>query len=195
MSGPTLAERVSWALELAGLTGRRSDRVKTYSGGMQRRLNLACALVHDPAVLLLDEPTVGVDPQSRNHIFECIEDLRNRGRTIVYTTHYMEEAQRLCDHVAIMDHGKILAFGSVDGLIASHGGSPVLRAEVREPPANHESLPGRWDGTSVRIECDRPLEVAVELSAKGVKIEKLSLEQPDLESVFLALTGRSLRDS
>src|SRR5439155_6552456 len=107
LSGDKLRQRVDFALELSGLTDRRRDLVKTYSGGMKRRLNLACALVHDPTVVFLDEPTAGVDPQSRNYLFETVEKLAADGRTIIYTTHYMEEAQRLCDRVAIMDHGKI----------------------------------------------------------------------------------------
>src|SRR6478609_8682907 len=117
LSGAKLAERIEWALEFAGLADRRSGRVKTFSGGMKRRLNLAVALVHEPQVIFLDEPTAGVDPQSRNHIFERIEQLRGEGRTVVYTTHYMEEAQRLCDRVAIMDGGRILDLDTVPALI------------------------------------------------------------------------------
>ena len=109
---------------------RARDRAATFSGGMQRRLNMACALVHDPKVLFFDEPTVGVDPQSRNHIFESIETLKQQDRTILYTTHYMEEAARLCDRVAIMDRGKILDIDTVDGLIERHGGPPVERTIV-----------------------------------------------------------------
>ena len=123
LAGERLRERVDRALDLAGLTSRRKDRVSTYSGGMQRRLNLVCGLLHDPPVILLDEPTVGVDPQSRNLIFENIEGLKREGRTILYTTHYMEEAERLCDRVAIVDHGRILALDSVEALIRAHGGS------------------------------------------------------------------------
>jgi ABC-2 type transport system ATP-binding protein len=148
LAGARLRERVAWALEFAGLADRRRDRVLGYSGGMQRRLNLVCGLLHDPPVILLDEPTVGVDPQSRNAIFESIERLRAEGRTIVYTTHYMEEAERLCDRVAIMDHGRILAVDTVEGLLRTHGGPP----------------------------------------------RRVTVEQSNLEEVFLHLTGRSLRD-
>jgi ABC-2 type transport system ATP-binding protein len=123
-----LAERVEWALDLAGLPDRRRDRVVTFSGGMQRRLNLACALVHDPQVLLLDEPTVGVDPQSRNHIFEAIERLKKDGRTIVYTSHYMEEVERLCDRIAIIDDGRLLALDDLDALLRAHAGCANLEA-------------------------------------------------------------------
>ena len=114
VTGPTLRERVAAALELVGLADRAKAKPATFSGGMKRRLNIACALVHDPDVLLFDEPTVGVDPQSRNAIFDNIEALRARGKSIVYTTHYMEEAERLCDRIVIMDHGKVVARGTVD---------------------------------------------------------------------------------
>jgi len=133
LQGDRLRERVEMALEFVGLTARRKDRVATYSGGMQRRLNLVCGLLHDPQVILLDEPTVGVDPQSRNLLFDNIEALKRLGRTIVYTTHYMEEAERLCDRVAIVDHGAILALDTVENLRRTHGGPPVRRV-VEESP-------------------------------------------------------------
>src|SRR5438094_229058 len=110
---------------------------------MKRRLNLACAIVHDPLVLFLDEPTVGVDPQSRNYLFETIEALAKQGRTIIYTTHYMEEAERLCKRVAIMDHGKILALDSVPGLIAKYGGQATVDVELAAPAGSMAGLPGR----------------------------------------------------
>src|SRR5215203_630482 len=125
LGGAILSERVSWALRFVQLEDRASDRAVTYSGGMKRRLNLAAALVHDPELILLDEPTVGVDPQSRNAIFDSIEALRAQGRTIIYTTHYMEEAARLCDRVGIIDHGKLLAVDTVAALLATHGGAPT----------------------------------------------------------------------
>ncbi len=198
LAGGRLRERVGWALELAGLVERRSDRVATYSGGMQRRLNLACALVHDPEVLFLDEPTAGVDPQSRNAIFEQIERLRAAKKTVLYTTHYMEEAQRLCDRVAILDHGKVLAEGTVDELIAAHGGKSVLRVELGAPPAggvDPTGLGGSVDGSAVRIDTDRPHEAIAGVFASGTRVERLQLEPADLESVFLNLTGRRLRDA
>ena len=135
LSGRDLRARVGWALDFAGLTDRADTRVSTYSGGMQRRLNLAAGMVHDPEVLLCDEPTVGVDPQSRNHLYERIERLRDEGRTILYTTHYMEEAQRLCNRVAILDHGAVLALGSPDELIAAHGGTATVTARARRTAA------------------------------------------------------------
>jgi ABC-2 type transport system ATP-binding protein len=115
-----LRQRADEALALVGLAGRRNERVKTFSGGMKRRLNIAGALLHDPDLILLDEPTVGVDPQSRNAIFDNLEALKRRGKTLLYTTHYMEEAERLCDRVLILDHGRILADDSVANLMRQY---------------------------------------------------------------------------
>jgi len=194
LKGQRLAERVDWALDFAGLTDRRKSRVKTFSGGMKRRLNLAVALVHDPQIIFLDEPTAGVDPQSRNHIFERIEALRAEGRTVVYTTHYMEEAQRLCDRVAIMDHGTILDLDTISGLLAKYGGRAVVKGKLAKPPVNGVKLPGVLDGLALRFESERPLEEIAQLSTAGVVFQTLEVAKPDLETVFLSLTGRSLRD-
>ncbi|MBZ5637327.1 MAG: ABC transporter ATP-binding protein [Acidobacteriia bacterium] len=194
LRGRVLGERVARGLAFAGLEPRRGDRVSTFSGGMQRRLNLACALVHDPPLLLLDEPTVGVDPQSRNHVFESIEALRRDGRTILYTTHYIEEAQRLCDRVAIMDHGRILALDTVDRLIERHGGPAVIDAVLAKAPEDPSRIPWHLDGTSLRIETDRPLEDVARLASANLPLATLNVRRPDLEAVFLALTGRTLRD-
>ena len=193
--GPSvLRERVTACLDLAGLSDRRDDRVSTFSGGMQRRLNLACALVHEPDVILLDEPTAGVDPQSRNHLFESVERLKAEGRTILYTTHYMEEAERLCDRVAIIDAGRILAMDTVDALIARHGGPSTLEAELVRLPDDVSSLPGTLDGNVLRVTCERPLEEAARLASGGIAYRTLNIRRADLESVFLSLTGRTLRD-
>lgn len=194
LRGRRLAERVMWGLALAGLEGRRRDRAETFSGGMKRRLNLACAAVHEPRLLVCDEPTVGVDPQSRNHIFESIEALRAEGCTLLYTTHYMEEAERLCDRVAIMDHGRILAEGPVPELVAEHGGSTVVEIELAEAPADPQALPGTLDGLVLRVHTDDPLATVEALGRRGLAIERLRIDRPDLERVFLQLTGRSLRD-
>ena len=194
LGGARLTERVDWALEFAGLTDRRRDRVATYSGGMKRRLNIACALVHEPTVILLDEPTVGVDPQSRNSIFESIEKLRRGGRTVLYTTHYMEEVQRLCDRVAILDHGKVLALDRVDALIAAHGGVSVVEAEFASPPTDLGPLQASVKGNHLRFESDNPLEAVARISGAGRRLVSLKVDQPTLEDVFLHLTGRKLRD-
>jgi len=179
LRGRHLSERVKWALDFVDIFERRGDRVKTYSGGMKRRLNLAVALIHDPPILLLDEPTVGVDPQSRNSIFEKIEVMRREGRTIVYTTHYMEEAQRLCDRVGIMDRGRLLAMDRVRSLIAAHGGRSTVIASK--------------DDGEVKIETDDPLGVLLNLRKSGGMTD-FRVDSPNLEGVFLNLTGRHLRD-
>jgi len=194
LRGTRLAKRVDWGLELAGLTARRKDRAETFSGGMKRRLNLACAAVHEPKILLCDEPTVGVDPQSRNHIFETIEALAAQGCTLLYTTHYMEEAERLCDRVAIMDRGRILALDTVDALITAHGGASVVQVELVEPPADPAALPGTLEDLVLRVETDDPLPTVETLSRAGLRIRRLRIDRPDLERVFLHLTGRTLRD-
>lgn len=179
LSGARLRERVGWALDFVELAARQRDRVKGYSGGMKRRLNLAAAIVHDPPLILLDEPTVGVDPQSRNAIFENILSLKREGRTIVYTTHYMEEAQRLCDRIAIIDHGKLLALDTAPRLIERHGGKCRLTIEGPE-------------GKQC-IETDDPLGELGRRQAASA-LTGFRVDQPDLERVFLNLTGRELRD-
>jgi len=140
---------------------------------------LAAALLHEPDLILLDEPTAGVDPQSRNQLFDNIEALQAQGRTLIYTTHYMEEAERLCDRVGIMDHGRLLALDTVPNLIASHGGKSALVLER--------------DGAPTRVETEDPVAELARLSRDG-ELPRFRLERPDLQSVFLNLTGRSLRD-
>jgi ABC-2 type transport system ATP-binding protein len=193
LGGSRLKERVAFCLDFAGLTDRKGDRVGAYSGGMKRRLNMACAIVHDPPLILFDEPTVGVDPQSRYMIFEQIERLRDEGRTIVYTTHYMEEAQRLCDTVAIIDHGKILDLDTVRNLIARHGGRAVVTAELERVPEG-KTVPGTVVDGQLRFESNTPLEDVARLHTDGIEFHTLKVDNPDLESVFLNLTGRRLRD-
>jgi ABC-2 type transport system ATP-binding protein len=195
LSSRTLKARASWALEFSGLESRAKDRVKTYSGGMKRRLNLVCALIHDPPVLLLDEPTVGVDPQSRNHIFEKIEALQKEGRTILYTTHYMEEAQRLCKRTAILDHGEILALDTVDNLIRCHGGRAIVEVECLSGREKLQGFPGTWSGSVFRMEADDPVDALQFLSQHGIDYSQLKIQRADLEAVFLNLTGRRLRDA
>lgn len=175
------ATRIDWALEFVGLAARRHDRAKTYSGGMARRLNLAAALVHDPELLLLDEPTVGVDPQSRNHLLDNVERLRELGKTVLYTTHYMEEVQRICDRVAILDHGKLLCVDRTEALLARYAGKPRLWVE--------------FDQRRELFETDEPLAKLTELAQqRGRAPDGFGVEQPSLEQVFLELTGRGLRD-
>ena len=179
LGGERLKRRVDAALDFVQLADRQHDRAGTFSGGMQRRLNLAAAIVHEPELILLDEPTAGVDPQSRNALFDNVLALKAAGRTIVYTTHYMEEVERLCDRVAIIDHGRVLAVDTVPALLRAHAPRPLLVIE-------------REDGAT-RIETDDPLSELNRAAAAG-PIRSFHVEQPRLEQVFLHLTGRSLRD-
>ena len=194
LSAGELKARTARALDLAGLTDRARDRVSAYSGGMKRRLNLAVALIHDPPVLLLDEPTVGVDPQSRNHLFDSIEALRGEGRAILCTTHYMEEAQRLCDRVAVMDHGRIMDLGAVDELISRHGGPSVVEVEGLDHSVAVEPLGGVRDGDLSRFESPNPMVLLQTLADRKAAYAGLRIHRADLETVFLNLTGRRLRD-
>lgn len=194
IGGQRLTQRIEWALDLSGLKERAKDKVRTFSGGMKRRLNIACALVHEPKIVFLDEPTVGVDPQSRNYIFESVERLRSEGLTVIYTTHYMEEAQRLCDRVAIIDHGKILALDTVDALIDRHGGGSLVVAEIERVPENFAYLEGELIDNTLRITTMQPFQEVAKLAQMAVPMTSLRVDRPDLESVFLSLTGRSLRD-
>ncbi|MEZ0325471.1 MAG: ABC transporter ATP-binding protein [Fimbriimonas sp.] len=193
LSAERLKDRVEWCLTFAGLNDRANHLVKTFSGGMKRRVNMAAALIHEPELVLFDEPTVGVDPQSRNYIFDSIQALKEGGTTILYTTHYMEEAQRLCDRVAIMDKGKILALDTVDGLLQKYGGTSVLTAELMDPEMV-APVGATIDGSHLRMETREPLKDLASLSDSGAKFKTLRIDRPDLESVFLSLTGRSLRD-
>jgi len=176
LAGARLADRVAWALEAAGLTDRGRSRVETFSGGMKRRLNLVAALLHEPELLFLDEPTAGIDPQSRNHVFERVEALREAGTTLVYTTHQMGEVERLCDRIAIMDRGRCIADGTLD--------------ELRE----HEAVAKSGAGPGLALPADVSPERAAEvLRAAGIQARVRGADA-DLETIFLALTGRALRD-
>jgi ABC-2 type transport system ATP-binding protein len=175
---PTRA--ASEALERVGLSPRGRDRVKTYSGGMRRRLNLAAAIVHRPPLLLLDEPTAGVDPQSRASLLELVRSLAQDGSAVLYTTHYMEEAAKLCDRVGIMDRGRLLDSGTVDELLHRHGTETLVFVQ-------------RNGHGEERVATRDPMTVVSQALQAG-EVTGLRVERPDLETVFLALTGRSLRD-
>jgi len=206
MRGPLLRERVASALALVGLTDRAKDIVNTFSGGMKRRLNIAVGLIHQPRVLFLDEPTVGVDPQSRNFIFEHVERLKTQGMTILYTTHYMEEVERLCDRVAIMDEGHILVLDTPKGLVGLLGGGIIhavfppdcvgnLLPSIQRLPHVREVSP---QDTRLKIETGNSnlaLLALIDLCNKlNVTILSLEVLEPNLESVFLHLTGKRLRE-
>ena len=208
LSGKVLAKRISAVLELTSLSDRAGDPPTQFSGGMRRRLNIACALLHEPNILMLDEPTVGVDPQSRNAIFETIETLAGEGRTVIYTTHYMEEVERLCDRIVIVDHGRVLADDSLSGLLASAPVANKLTLKYDSAPNTEalteiKSLPGvaqvELHGTELSVSAadlgaaaPRVLE---RLAARGFSCQELTSRRANLEDVFLALTGRTLRDT
>ena len=198
-----LKGRIDTTLELIGLLDRKNDVVKTYSGGMKRRINIAAALLHNPKVLFMDEPTVGIDPQSRNHIFEVIETLSKQGMTIIYTTHYMEEVERLCDRIAIIDSGKIIAQGT--------------QSELKELVQTKESIQLEFDFLSESnvIQLRESLSYTMTQNENKLLVEstvkelskvittcnelKLSiidiqLNKVNLEAIFLNLTGKQLRD-
>jgi ABC-2 type transport system ATP-binding protein len=203
-AGAELRKRVDEVLRAIGLLDRADHRVDTFSGGMQRRLNLGAALVHGPELLLLDEPTVGVDPQSRNHIFEEVRRLNAAGITIVYTSHYMEEVQALCTRIGIIDHGHLIACDTLPMLLRQMEGE--IRFRVAEiTPALRERL-GHWpgvtfherDGAGAVLACrDVPatlLRFVATLQELRLELIALETEEPNLERVFLHLTGRTLRD-
>jgi ABC-2 type transport system ATP-binding protein len=202
LSGSALREQVAWCLHWAALEDRARDRAGNLSGGMKRRLNMAAGIIHRPRVVLLDEPTVGVDPQSRNRIFEMIEALRAKGTAIVYTTHYMEEAERLCDRIAIIDHGRIIAEGTHTELVRNAFGtrSQVLvrfAAPGAETAAWVERRGGRLSDATAQFTVERSTDIAGlmdDATRDGLELEDVSLRRPNLESVFLHLTGRELRD-
>jgi ABC-2 type transport system ATP-binding protein len=179
LKGKELDVQTRRALDFVSLSARSRGKTETFSGGMKRRLNLACAIVHNPELIFLDEPTVGVDPQSRNAIFEQIRGLHEQGKTLVYITHYMEEAELLCDRVGIMDHGSLYALGTVRDLIREHGGKPVVTIKN--------------NGERVSCEAEDPVAKINELQAEQI-IGEIDVRYPNLEHVFLNLTGRNLRD-
>ncbi len=202
LRGDELAHRIDWALGVVGLRERATDIVKTYSGGMQRRLNLASGIVHKPEVLVLDEPTVGVDPQSRNHIFETVKALQGDGMTIVYTSHYMEEVEALCDRVAIIDGGAIVAVGTIAELVAEHSqrgvavdlaGTPEQVAAAEAAAAAH-GVVERVDGELRIVPTAGLAPVVAALESTGATIERIESHRASLETAFLALTGKTLRD-
>lgn len=198
----TLKTRIMERLQAVQLYERRKDKVQTFSGGMKRRLNLIASLLHDPPLLLCDEPTVGVDPQSRNAIFEYLQSLNRDGTTIVYTTHYMEEVERLCSRIAIIDGGKVIAEGTLDALLERLPGEASISIAKVPGTSGSAALFAKF-GTLVegsdRFELKpdaafRLSEFFAAMEQHGIGAQHVGLHKPTLESVFLSLTGRSLRD-
>jgi len=221
LKGKELKQRVNEVLEMIGLTERADEAIDKYSGGMKRRVNIGAGLLHKPDVLFLDEPTVGVDPQSRNAIFESVETLNRAGMSVIYTTHYMEEAQRLCHRVAIVDEGNLIALDTPTALIRSLGGGIVvigidhpspgsglggapedLTERIAQAPAvkavtRTDTDPAGSTGGHIKIETQRLQEALMSTlditNQLDVRVTSLEILEPNLESVFLNLTGKKLR--
>lgn len=206
LKGPELKERIYEVADIIGLNERLKDKVEKYSGGMKRRLNIGAALLHKPALLIMDEPTVGIDPQSRSHILETVLKLNARGMTIIYTTHYMEEAEELCSRICIMDEGKIIASGTKQELVESVKERTRINIRADKVSDNMAKLlkeiPGvcdvtvKDDGFTLLGENGDILlaEIISKFSEENSKIQSLDIQKPDLETVFLHLTGKALRD-
>jgi ABC-2 type transport system ATP-binding protein len=204
VSKSDLQKRIDETLKLFGLYDRRNDKVKTYSGGMKRRINIASALLHNPKVLFMDEPTVGIDPQSRNLIFEVVEKLHKEGMTIVYTTHYMEEAERFCDRIGIIDNGTIIAQGTLDELKAQGGEKESLVitgtgisddkvAKLKSAGFIVSAGEGKLSFIASNMKTEMP-KMIVACNDAGIEIEHIDIHRVNLETVFLSLTGKQLRD-
>ena len=207
LRGKALAARCDAVLELVSLADRAGDRPATFSGGMKRRLNIAAALLHQPELLILDEPTVGVDPQSRNAIFDCLEALQSDGLTLVYTSHYMEEVERLADHIVIVDHGRVIADATPAQLYQQLPAKAALNVELDQPASSDllDALRGaagvrevQADGANVHIALLAPEYAKPVLDAlvqRGQTPLHFATARTNLEEIFLNLTGRSLRDA
>lgn len=208
LSGRSLHCRVDEVLEQIGLADKAKNRVKTYSGGMKRRVNIGVGLLHKPRLLFMDEPTVGIDPQSRRAILDTVKDLNKQGMTVLYTTHYMEEAQELSDRVGIIDHGELIALGTQDELTRQVGQTDTLVLHISEnedADALAASLKGIKDvleanATDHEVSIITPqaenilAAVVGKANERGIKIHSIDIREPNLEAVFLHLTGRALRD-
>ncbi|MGE5462005.1 MAG: ATP-binding cassette domain-containing protein [Syntrophothermus sp.] len=206
LHGSELARRVDEVLEIIGLVERQKDRVDKFSGGMKRRVNIGAALMHKPAVIIMDEPTVGIDPQSRRNILDNIKELNAQGMTVLYTTHYMEEAQELSTHIAIMDQGKIIACGTNSELVKIVGELDridlAVNTESENVVAAWQSTPGvhrvtREDGhlTVLSEDSNQVLPHLFESATQvGVRVTSVEIQEPNLEAVFMHLTGKALRE-
>ncbi|HJQ15147.1 MAG TPA: ATP-binding cassette domain-containing protein [Anaerolineales bacterium] len=208
LSGQALTSRVDEVLEQIGLIDKAKNKVKTYSGGMKRRVNIGVGLLHKPRLLFMDEPTVGIDPQSRRAILDTVKDLNKAGMTVLYTTHYMEEAQEISDRVGIIDHGELIAIGTQKELTQQVGQTETLVLHIGENEdskalANSlgdvkdvlEAIAGNQEVSVITYEAEAVLAPVVTMAnERGIKIRSIDIREPNLEAVFLQLTGRALRD-
>lgn len=205
LKGAMLQQRVDETLEFVGLTEHAGQLPTKFSGGMKRRLNIACALTHKPELLIMDEPTVGIDPQSRNHILESVRELQRQGTTIVYTTHYMEEVQAIASRVVIMDQGHVIAAGTIDELVENIQHEEKIKLEVAEPTEELLEKLRQIDGVKQVTQKGAELHIisrvgsgnldrALSLAKSAGGVRSVSAEKPTLEDVFITLTGKKLRD-
>lgn len=205
LKGKNLEDAIDKSLEFTGLLDVKNKRAGEFSGGMMRRLNIACAIVHSPKLIIMDEPTVGIDPQSRNHILESVKKLNSQGATIIYTTHYMEEVESICNNIAIIDHGKIIAKGTGDELKERVSTDKVLNITVEGNNINTDILKAvsgvktvTIDENVIKIVSDKDVynldEIIKVLKEKDIKIIDIKFDVVNLETVFLTFTGRKLRD-
>lgn len=206
LRGRKLQEAVDEALSFVGLQDRQKEKPKKFSGGMKRRLNIACAIVHQPKIIIMDEPTVGIDPQSRNHILESVRELNRRGATVIYTSHYMEEVETLCQRVGIMDHGRLIGLGTKGELKKEANQEQKIVVEATDIRFNTIEQIKMIQGVVSVIHRENIIEILTRnaqqllqdilfvLVRENTMIRNISLQEPDLESVFLSLTGRTLRD-
>jgi ABC-2 type transport system ATP-binding protein len=208
LSGKDLTSRVDEVLEQIGLTDKAKNKVKTFSGGMKRRVNIGVGLLHKPKLLFMDEPTVGIDPQSRRAILDTVKDLNKQGMTVLYTTHYMEEAEELSDRVGIIDHGELIAIGTQKELTKQVGETETLILHIGENENSSalvtifKALPNVKDATAIANQIsiitssakDILASVVSKANEHGIKIHSIDIREPNLEAVFLHLTGRALRD-
>ncbi|MCL4271937.1 MAG: ABC transporter ATP-binding protein [Anaerolineales bacterium] len=206
LRGADLKQRVDEVIEIIGLADRQKDQVGKFSGGMKRRVNIGAALLHKPEVVIMDEPTVGIDPQSRRHILDNVKELNQQGMTVLYTTHYMEEAAELSHHIAIMDKGKVIAYGTHDELIKMVGEQTRIDLTLNAEAAKILSAWQKVDGVSKIDSLDGKVTALVDdsnrvlphlfetASRENVRITSVDIQEPNLETVFLHLTGRALRD-
>ena len=200
VAGATLNERVRWALDWTGLSDRAAEPIKRFSGGMKRRLNIACGILHEPSVVLLDEPTVGVDPQSRERIYDMLQILARSGTSLLLTTHQLEEAEARCDRIVIVDRGRVIASGALDELIRETVGAErdvTLRLAHALPRVPHGFQANGSDATLKARVADVALELPTllgQVTGAGGTIEDVMVTRPSLQSVFIHLTGRELRE-